>query len=242
MDNEIIQKITHERLISKDNALIMGSYTLSVDEQRLLLAGIEKAQRIGKTEGTKAIDVTLNAQEYATLYGVTLKTAYNALSLSSNKLYERSITLKEEGAKHRRARWLQEQAIYESGMVKIIFSDVISKHIREFTTTYRLEQATQLRSKHAIRYYEIFQIIVDQKTQEGEWRISIDELKDIFEINQDDYPRWSDFRKRVVVEPINQINKNTSLNVEFAVEKNGRDVVGLIFTIFESKQLKLGLT
>ena len=78
--------------------------------------------------------------------------------------------------------------------------------------------------------------------QEGEWRISIHELKDIFEINQDDYPRWSDFRKRVVVEPTNQINKNTSLNVEFAVEKNGRDVVGLIFTIFESKQLKLGLT
>lgn len=242
MSTKVAPQITSEKLISKDNALIMASYSLSVDEQRLLLAGIEKAQRTGKTNVSGAIEISLTAHEYATLYGVTVKTAYNALSLSSNRLYERSITMtSDEDVKLRRIRWLQEQAIYESGKVTLVFSDIISKHIREIKTIYRLEQATQLRSKHAIRYYEIFQLLVDHKTQEGEWQISVTELKNIFEITDSDYPRWSDFRRRVVVEPIRQINKNTSMNIEFDVVKNGREVVGLVFTLFESKQLRLGL-
>jgi len=241
MSTTIVPRITKERLISKDNALIMGSYSLGVEEQRLLLAGIEKSQRTGKTSGSSAIEITLNANEYAALYGVTIKTAYNALQQSSSKLYDRSITLT-DSEKVRNVRWLQERAVYESGKVTLVFSDVISKHIREITTTYRLEQATQLRSKHAIRYYEIFQLLIDKDTQEGSWEISIIELKQLFEIKDTDYPRWSDFRRRVVVEPIAQINKNTSMNVEFSVVKNGREVVGLEFILFESNQLKLGLT
>lgn len=240
MSKEIATQITKEKLVSKDNALIMGSYSLGVDEQRLLLAGIEKSQRTGKTNGTGAIEVSLNANEYAALYGITVKTAYSALQASSSRLYERSITLT-DNEKVRNVRWLQERAVYENGKTSLVFSDVISKHIREITTTYRLEQATQLRSKHAIRYYEIFQLLIDQDTQEGEWEISVSELKKLFEV-ENEFARWCDFRRRVVVEPIAQINKNTSMNVEFEVVKNGREVVGLVFTLFESNQLKLSLT
>ena len=177
------------------------------------------------------------------MFKVPMKTAYKALSESSEKLYDRSIRIEDAGVK-RNVRWLQEQATYDSGKVKLVFSNIISRHIREFvtgTTAYRLEQATQLRSQHAIRFFEILHMIIDPKTQQGEWIVSLDRLKDLLEL-EDRYPRWADLKKRVIEESVRQINKNTSLKVEYDVaEKEGKQISAIRFTVFESNQLSLSL-
>jgi plasmid replication initiation protein len=236
--------ITNERLVFKDNALIMSSYSVTVYEQRLLIACIEKAQRKKEPLNSDAIEISLNVQEYADMFNVPMKTAYKALSESSEKLYERSIRIDDAGVK-RNVRWLQEQATYESGKVKLVFSNVISQHISEFvngTTAYRLEQATQLRSQHAIRFFEILQMVIDPKTQQGEWVVTLDRLKELLEL-QDSYTRWIDLKKRVIEESMRQINKNTSLKVEYEVaEKEGKQITAIRFIVFESSQLSLSLT
>lgn len=235
--------ITSERLVFKDNALIMSSYAVTVYEQRLLIACIEKAQRHKKPLLSSPIEITLTVQEYAEMFKVPMKTAYKALSESSEKLYERSIRIDDAGVK-RNVRWLQEQAVYDSGKVKLVFSNVISRHISEFvngTTAYRVEQATQLRSQHAIRFFEILHMVIDSKTQQGEWLVSLDRLKELLELD-DKYPRWIDLKKRVIDESLRQINKNTSLKVDYDVaEKEGKQIKALRFSVFESSQLSLSL-
>lgn len=235
--------ITSERLVMKDNALIMASYSLSVEEQRLILACIEKAQRQQKPLDKDAIEINLSVREYADLYKVKMGGAYRTLSSSSDKLYERSIRMDDQGVR-RKVRWLQEQAVYDSGRIHLVFSSLVSKHIREIVTkqsTYRLQQATQLRSQHAIRFFEILQIVVDPKTQEGVWEVTVNELKDLLEI-ADRYDRWIDLKKYVVLESVAQINKNTSLKVDWEVAtKDGRRITGLRFFVFEANQLTLGL-
>lgn len=91
--------ISSEQLVIKDNALIMASYSLTVEEQRLILVCIEKAQRQKDPLTNPAIEITLNVKEYAELYCVKLGTAYKALASSSDNLYERSIRMtdKENG-------------------------------------------------------------------------------------------------------------------------------------------------
>ena len=237
------KEINPEQLIMKDNALIMASYSLTVEEQRLILACIEKAQRQKEPLAHRAIEITLNVQEYAELYNVKMVTAYKALSSSSDKLYERSIRIDEEGVT-RKVRWLQEQANYVSGKVKLRFSDTISRHIRDIVTeqtSFRLQQATQLRTQHSIRLFEILNMVLDPLTQEGEWIISVEKLKDIFEI-RDYYDRWIDLKKKVIQPSVQQINKYTSLRVEWDVcGKEGKRITELKFTVFESDQLSLGL-
>jgi len=237
--------IDPSKLVIKDNALIMSSYSLSVEEQRLILASIQKSQEQKKPLiNSDTIEITLNVQEYAKLYDVSMSAAYKALGKSSNKLYERSIVIKDKGVS-RKIRWLQEQASYDSGKVKLVFSNVVSKHIREVVTAqtaYQLAQATQLRTQHSIRLFEIFQTVIDPTTKEGEWEVSIEEFKDILNI-QEFYPVWNDLRKKVVVHAVNLINKNTSLKVEWSVsDKISRNVHKIKFVIFEAEQLKLSLT
>ncbi len=237
------QEITTEKLVMKDNALIMASYTLTVEEQRLILASIEKAQRKKTPMDNSAIEISLSVNEYANLYKVKMGTAYKALGQSSHKLYDRSIRMNEDGVK-RQVRWLQEQAVYDSGKVTLKFSDIISRHIRDIVTErsiYRLEQATQLRTQHSIRMFEILQMVIDQKTQEGIWEVSVDEFKNILEI-QDCYGRWIDLKKKVILQSLNQINKNTSLKVDWEVAgKDGKRINKLRFFVFESSQLSLSL-
>ena len=235
--------INSDKLVMKDNALIMGSYSLTVEEQRLILACIEKAQRQQKTLDNDAIEITLTVNEYANIYKVKMSGAYRTLSSSSDKLYERSIRMNDQGVR-RKVRWLQEQAVYDSGKINLVFSSVVSKHIREIVTkrsTYRLQQATQLRSQHAIRLFEILQIVIDPETQEGVWEVTVDELKDLFEI-ADHYDRWIDLKKKVILPSVLQINKNTSLKVDWEVAaKDGRSIVGLRFFVFEANQLALSM-
>jgi plasmid replication initiation protein len=236
--------ITNERLVYKDNALIMSSYTVTVYEQRLLIACIEKAQRKVDPLNSDAVEISLTVQEYADQFNVPMKTAYKALSESSAKLYERSIRIDDAGVK-RNVRWLQEQAVYESGKVKLVFSNVISRHISEFvtgTTAYRLEQATQLRNQHAIRFFEIFQMVIGPNKDQGDWVVTIDYLKELLELG-DKYERWIDFKRKVIEESLRQINKNTSLRVDYEVaEKAGKQITAIRFNVFESSQLSLSLS
>lgn len=232
--------LSAEKLVMKDNSLIMASYTLSVEEQRLILASIEKAQRKGKCLSDSAISVSLNVNEYASLYKLALKTAYEGLQKASKKLYERSIRITKKDSEHE-YRWLQGKAVYDSGRVDLMFSQEISNHIRDIVnnTAYRLEQATQLRSQHAIRLFEILHHVINPKTQEGQWVVTVAEIKRLFEI-EDLYPRWVDFKRRIIVDPIAQINKNTSLRVDWEVSgKVGKRITELRFTVFESSQLAL---
>ena len=237
------REITSEQLVMKDNALIMASYSLTVEEQRLILACIEKAQRQKDPLTNPAIEITLTVHEYAELYDVKLGTAYKALSASSDKLYERSLKITEEKG-IRNVRWLQEQAKYDSGKVQLRFSDTISRHIREIVTeqtSYKLQQATQLRTQHSIRLFEIMNMVLDPITKEGEWNITVDQLKKIFEV-EDCYDRWVDLKKKVIEQSVSQINKNTSLRVEWeVVGKEGKRITDLRFIVFELDQLSLGL-
>ena len=235
--------VNQEKLIIKDNALIMASYTLTIEEQRLVLACIEKAQRQKKPLDNRAIKIVLSVQEYADLYNVQMGTAYKALASASKKLWDRSIKITDEGERRER-RWLQERAEYGTGRVELMFSQSVSKHISEIVTVrsaYRLTQATQLRSKHALRLFEILQTVINQDTQQGLWEITIDELKELFEV-ENCYPRWADLRRKVIEEPVSQINNNTSLKVDWEVTgKTGKRINKIQFNVFESHQLSLSI-
>lgn len=242
-DTQPITAISAERLIVKDNALIMASYALSVEEQRLILACIGKAQEAKNPLKSEAIEISLNVNEYAALYQVQVKHAYKALKQSSDKLFDRLILMKSEG-EERKVRWLQEQAVYGSGKVKLTFSNLISKHIREIVTkpsAYRLEQATQLRTQYAIRFFEIFNMCINPETQQGFWDVSLDDIRKILKL-EDSYPRWVDLKKYIIQDSVNQINENTSLRVDWEVSgKEGRQISRVKFSIFESEQLELSL-
>ena len=240
----VVDGADRKKLVIKDNALIMASYSLTVEEQRLILACIQKAHTKKIPRTNNSLEIVLTVREYAELYDVKMVTAYKALSNSADKLYDRTIRIAEEGVKKRNARWIQEHAEYDSGRIKLIFSDLVSQHITEVVTAqtaYMIAQASQLRSLHSIRLFEIFQTVIDHEERQGCWEVSVDELKEILDVNKN-YDRWADFKRKVIDPSLKAINKDTSLKVEWRIsKKDGRKISHIEFTVFELDQLTLGL-
>ena len=75
-------------LIVKDNALINASYNLELSEQRLILLSIVRARETGQgiTADSK---LKIYASDYASQFGVTKETAYEALKTAVDNLFNR---------------------------------------------------------------------------------------------------------------------------------------------------------
>lgn len=236
-----------EALVIKDNALINGSYNLSTEEQRVILACVEKAQRLHKTKKvtSSTVEVSLSASEYGELYDVSQRASYKALKEGVERLWERSVKIDiNDGEGKQEYRWIQEKAIYKSGKCTLKFSDIVSQHISFIVTkayAFRLRQIALLKNRHATRLFQLFQSRVDQDSGEGIWIVSLDDLRELLELGPS-YNAWGDFKKRVILEPLKQINLHTSLKVEWEVHsKNGKAYESLRFTMLESDQLSLDI-
>jgi plasmid replication initiation protein len=91
---------------------------------------------------------------------------------------------------------------------------------------WKFDQFVKLQSSYAKRLYSILK----QHENLGKFWGYIDQLQNIFQTG-DIYPRYSDFKKRVILHAINDINSHTDLRVELNEEKAGRKVHKLIFRL-----------
>ena len=245
MAKKLTTKQDSAQYISKGNALIMASYSLTVKERRLVLGAIGKAQAKKTTLRNPSIEITLTAPEYSLLCGITVKSAQKALKDACEKLYERTVLVDEDGSgKREEYRWIQKKATYASGKVSVKFSEDISNHIRNIVskqTTYSLIEATQLGVEHASHFFEMLQMSIDKKTGEGTWDVGVDELKELLAL-EGCYQRWADFKIRIVEKCCNEINNKTSFTVEWGVsKKEGKKIDRLFFITTDGDQLPLSL-
>ena len=219
-------------LVTKSNSLVEAGYKLSLNEQRLVL------MMISQLDGRKPIsqngEFTITANEFAEAFGISVKQSYEILNEATSRLYERDIKTFDKKAKIRgRFRWV-DGVKYWDGEGKVTLS--ISRHIAPYLsllhqqfTTYDLNQVTKLTSSYSIRFYEL--LIQFLKT--GERFISLDKIRALFELTTE-YPRFYDFKRRILKPAIDEINDHTDLVVDWDVKKKGRVITGLIF-IFEKK-------
>ena len=224
-------------LVTKSNHLIEAGYKLSLNEQRLLLSVI--SQLDGRKPLPKGNLFTISAHEFSQAFDIPLKQAYEILDDASSKLYERDIKTFDKKSKIRgRFRWV-DSVEYLDGEAKVTLS--FCNHIipyltllHEQFTTYELKQVAQLKSSYAIRFYEL----LVQFIKTGERFISIEKLKLMLEID-DQYQRFYDLKRYVIMPSIENINKTTSIVVDWDVVKKGRTITGLMF-IFEKRKSHTG--
>ena len=96
--------------IVKSNHLIEASYKLDLAEQRIILMAIFMA-RESKNGITADSFLTISAHDFANLFGIDIKTAYDQLKSTAVTLYGRNILLRDihtPSGKEReiRARWV----------------------------------------------------------------------------------------------------------------------------------------
>ena len=102
-------------------------------------------------------------------------------------------------------------------------------------TQYYLEQTASLQSKHSLRLYELLrQFLPLKKVKEGVTsgfrRVAVSDLREYLGV-QNKYPRFGDFREKVLEPAQKELAEKTDLCFEFTPERTRRTITSLNFTI-----------
>ena len=220
-----------ENIVVKSNRLVEASYRLTLVEQQMILFAICRARE--EQRGLSADSwLTIDANDFAEMFGTDPKNAYRQLIDAAKTLYDRSVTLYDNVGDARKieTRWIAAKAQIDArGQVQLIFSPLVIPYITRLEsefTAYRLEKIGHLSSVHAVRLYELLLQYLKLKTREFE----VIQLKKMLGL-ESEYSDIVNFKKWVIDVATQQINAHTDITTSYTQRKTGRNVTHLNFKI-----------
>ncbi len=226
-------------LVKKSNKLISASYSLTVNEQRLLLACLSKVDSRKKLQETDLFVVSVEQMKELFYTQENEKNVYRDLKEAAEKLLERKVRIDEPNSitGYTIANFVQ-AAKFEPDLmqVSVRFTYDLSPYLSELTekfTEYRLGHIAQLTSSYAIRIYELIVSWFGRNGKYTENKIEIRELRQILDIS-DKYAQFGQLKQYILDPAIRQINENSDFNVSVEFTKRGRAYHWITFR-FEQK-------
>lgn len=118
------------------------------------------------------------------------------------------------------------------GTVDIHFhEDVLPLLVQAKTeyTKYYFQNIQRLKSGYSIKIYELCKQY--QNTRQGYRDLTIEELKTFLDIPLKKYPRFSNFKQKILNVAVPEINEKTDIKLDIEPIKKGRSVTGIRFYI-----------
>jgi plasmid replication initiation protein len=211
-------------LVYKANALIEASYSLTVNEQRLLLACISQIDSSKPLDANKPFYLTVEQARDLFYADSERNNAYRDLNQACERLFQREVRLKSEGENKRMlTRFVSTVEFDDSKQeVTLYFSVGILPYIsqlKENFTRYRVENMVQLTSAHAIRVYEL--IVMWHCQNQSYKELEINEFKDLLGLGLK-YKQAGELNRFVLAPALEQINERTDYQLEINLRKVGR--------------------
>lgn len=224
-------------IVVKSNEFVEASYKITLDEMRVLLLTIGQ---IDPTIKNHKRDFEFTVSEFAERFSVSEKIAYQQVQKAIDTLGGRWAVIEKTPQVERKVTFLTEQAYFKGeGRFQIILHEKLMPFVSEIAghfTKYNLNYVSQFNGFHAIRIYEI----VAQYKTVGWREVQVSELKEWLQV-ADKYPRWDNFKARVIEPAIKEINEKSDLFVTFEQIKRGRAITALRFLI-STKQKDYAVT
>lgn len=216
------------KLIVKDNRLVREArYDLTLSQQKFVLYIISKIEKDDPPDKVYSVSVKeicslLDIGEIGSNYRY-LKAGIDALASKAFWLYERSTNATV------RLQWLEHIKIYHgSEVVSFQFDPSLRPYLfalRNNFTAFELRDILQMKSKYAIRLYEILRSYAFI----GMYEVELEELKNLLMATS--YTSYDNFRRKVLEVAIDDINYCTTLLVSYTSQRRNRRVARLIFDI-----------
>jgi plasmid replication initiation protein len=216
--------------VVKSNSLIEASYKLNTTQQKIILILVSTIQR--GDEDFK--EYTFAIKDLMQLLGVNNPNMYG----EQGEIIKITEDLTKENFKFKIGKtsttvsWLAGVRYTEGdGLITLQFSPWLTPFLLQLKgrfTEYRLENVTQLKSNYSIRVYELLKQYEDFKKERF---FSVDELRELFQVEEGTYSLYTDFRRNVILVAQKELKDKTDICFEFTEVKTGRKVSGIVFTI-----------
>lgn len=225
--------------IVHSNELIEASYSLTVDELRLLNLALTKIDSRKSNPGK--IDVY--PDEFAKRFNLSNRNIWRNMKNAVNEIMRKPISFNslDENGKLKRINlsWLVMSEYYvdqnDGSKISIEFSPKLEPYIFDLKSKFtkiNFEFAGLLTTSFSFRLYQwLIKVKNLDKSKEGfsfAVILDIDWMKETSGI-KGQYGRWVDFKKFVIIPAIDQINAKTDISVIWKPIKQGRAVKSIQF-------------
>lgn len=209
--------------------------SMSVDEKRILIMASPIARNIDASEQDS---ILISAQEFAEECGIKVNSAYKQIELASKKLVDRSFSYTNEKGKKVYSNWVID-ATYEDAGVSLRFTSVVLMMLKILDkynpyTRYKKDVVLKLKKDYSIDFYHL----AKKSEKLGSFELTIDSMFIEFGLPES-YRDLRNLKRRVLKDPINEINNHTDINLTYEPIKKGRSVVGFKFTVKEKPKPKV---
>ena len=231
MQNEEMKKLGNS-LVCQSNKLIEASYRLRIGQQkflRLMASMVKRDDEDLKSYEFKIADVmdlfdTKNQSCYVELDKQLRELMGNVLTfyIGKRKIYVPMLVLAD-----------QEPG---TGVLKVQFHPVLKPLYLNLNkenpfTMYELSNALRLRSIYSLRMYELL-----KQYQKVGWRkLTIEEMREMFQLELNEYSRYNDFKRKVIIQAQKEINEKTDISFDYEEIKTSRKVTAIRFIIKPQK-------
>ena len=215
------------QLIKKANDLVQARYSLSLNEQRLILYLVGKVKKEDKN--FKEYEFTFS--ELADLTEIHKSRIYAELAVMAENLLKKPICfLSKNGLQKDFCNWCSWFSVnQEDKSCKISFDPRLKPYLlklQKYFTSYNIKYVSGFSSKHSFRIYELCKQYERLKIR----KMSIVELKSLLELEHK-YSRVTHFKEKVINPALADINKNSDLYVSVKYHKIRRTITSLTFDI-----------
>lgn len=233
-----------ELIIYKSNGLVVSRYDLTEQETRLISYGIAKLNPTLTNPTKEDRTVIIPYKEYAEFMGMSDKLAWTNLNNAISNLMSRTIEIINPDPKAEITKiifqWVNRAEFnQENQAVELTFSKEIKPflfNLNEFVK-YKLVHIKSLNNKYSMRFYEILlKLLGETKKTKADVEVPLSEFKDML-VLEANYPTYKQFNQRILKMIIDDVNRNSNLNVSFTTK--GRPVNTLVFSIEKKKQIEL---
>jgi len=220
--------------VSKANCLVQASYSMTLQEKKLVLTALSCCDSRNEPQKT----ITITASNFAQVTGSDLSNAHRELYKAADKLYERSIKVSDP-EQTEEFRWIQSKVKKHKGegMVTLTWSDPILKYIGQLKsqfTSYKLGSVGRLQSIYSIRLYELLM----QFSKTGDRVINVSNFREYLDLGGK-YPQFRELNRWVIKPAVKELNQRSDLEIEYETISSGRKVRSLSFMFKPAKQIKM---
>jgi plasmid replication initiation protein len=235
-----------DRHVSMSNSLARGSHSLTLAEKRIVSMALAMTDSVPNKDLMAAQkggwSVRVVASDYAEAYEIDPDTAYNQLQDSARMLLKRIWKTVHEGPRGpvvREGLWVSliEYSKGE-GYVTIRFTPEVAPHLlalRSQFTSYKLKQASALRSVYAWRLLEC----LESWKSKGQWSPTIEEFQRAMDAPESCKNDFFNMRARIIEPAVEELRTKDGMILNWETVKSGRKIVALKFTFFPDPQGRL---
>ena len=229
-------------LVAKSNDLIVASYELTRNEQRLLLACISQINsQPNASEITMQDEFVVTTEQMKQLYKDSSKdNVYRDLNVVANNLFEREVKIALPDNEMLRTRFVSSVLFQpEKSQITVTFAQKILPYLTQLKknfTRYRLADTVELTSIYAIRLYEM--VVCWQGQNRWSETVDLGEFRYMMGC-VDKYKQFGQLRQSVIEKAVEQINENTAYNVSVKYRKIKHTYKSVTFSFYKKGAISL---